>query len=240
MPSTPALTMSPFDPFEAGAAERLAAAGESGGDPFPVRRVAWNDPPRFRPFAARWRRSGFGWRTRIVPGYLAIFASIGLFLTLFIPIAVSIAVELDPRRKDDIPFLIFSLAAGLGSGLFFLLIYSLKFRSDHITVVRTSSSGGVRLSRHRLLLHTSESTDRPRIAFAANRSFTFRFFIRRPHTVYMLYLCDHVHPRILISMSREPEGAIGAAAELPDDMLHRAEFLLIEYPLVAPSFQSWD
>ena len=240
MRDEPALTMTPFDPFAPDAAERLAEVAASGDDPFPVRRVAWNDPPRFRPFAAKWRQAGDGWRTVIVPVWLMVFASIGLFLTLFFPIACSIAVELDPRRKEDIPFLMFCLGAGVGAGLFFVLLYFLKFRRDNITTIRVAINGGVRLSRHRLLLHASANADKPRLAFAANRSNTRRLFVTRPHTVYMLYFCDHVHPRVLIAMSGEPESVLTAAIELPDDVLRHAEFLLINNPVTAPSYQSWD
>lgn len=240
MREEPALTMSPFDPFAPDAAERLAGVAASGDDPYPVRRVAWNDPPKFRPFAAKWRQTGDGWRTRIVPVWLMVFASIGLVMFLFITIGFSIAFELDPRRKEDIPGLLFWLGAGVVFGLFFVVIYFLKMRHDNIARVRVANSGGVRLNRHGLLLHASANADRPRLAFAANRSFTFRFFVRWPHTVYMLYLCDDLHPRVLIAMSKEPEGVLSAAAELPDDVVRHAEFLLITYPVTAPSFQSWD
>lgn len=240
MHDDPALPMTPFDPFAPDAAERLAEVAASGDDPYPVRRVAWNDPPRFRPFAAKWRRTGDGWRTRIVPVLLLVAASSSIVMFLFLSIGLAIALELDLGRADDWEGLLYCVAAGLVPGSIFVLGYFFRFRLDALTSVRVSVGGGVRLSRHRLLLHASATADRPRLAFAANQSFTFWFRVRRPHTVYMLYLCDDVHPRILLSMSKDPAGVLDAAAELPDDVLRHAEFLLIEYPLMAPSLQSWD
>lgn len=240
MHDEPTLAMTPFDPFEAGAAERLAAVGKSGGDPFPVRRVAWNDPPRFRPFAAEWRQAGDGWRTWIVPAYMGLFAAISIVMFVFFSIGLAIALELNPARADDWGDILFCVVSGIIFGSLFLLIYFVRFRLDSLTKLRVSANGDVRLSRHRLLLHASANADKPRVAFAVNRSNTRRFFAWRQHTVYMLYLCDDVYPRVLITMSKDPEGVLAAAAELPDDLVRHAEFLLINEPVTAPSYQSWD
>ncbi|MCC5785419.1 MAG: hypothetical protein JJU33_01815 [Phycisphaerales bacterium] len=239
MHDEPALTMTPFDPFEAGAAERLAAVGESGGDPFPVRRVAWNDPPRLRPFAAKWRRSGDGWRTRVVPSCMVhgILLALAAFLT--VAIGIPIAVELNPARGDDWHNILFCLAAGIAVASACAFSYFSKARLHNLTTVAVSKDGGVRLSRHRIVRRASTSAERPHLALAINQSFTRRYFRKRPQTVYMLYLCDDLHPRVLIAMSIQPEGVLSAAAELPDDVLRHAEFLLINEPVIAPSFQSW-
>ena len=240
MHDEPALTMTPFDPFAPDAIERLESVAASGDDPYPVRRVAWNDPPKFRPFAAKWRQTADGWRTRVVPVWLMVFAVTSIVMFLFFSIGLAIALELNPAQADDWEDLLFCVLGGIIFGSVFVLTYFILIRLDALTTIRVFTNGGVRLSRHRLLLHASANADKPRLAFAANRSNTRRLFVTRPHTVYMLYFCDHVHPRVLIAMSGEPESVLTAAIELPDDVLRHAEFLLINNPVTAPSYQSWD